>query len=273
MRRAFVQHGGQLGADGSVSYLFNTVGLMTYPPGTDEERLMQVALEAGAEDVVPNADTSMEVLADPLEFATVRAVLTHRGFAPATAEVTQRAATSLELSGETGRARWCTCSRRSKSWTKYGTCTRMSRYRTRSWRAFDPARRAPPRPLAPRRAHPRPRPGLAADRVRRHRVPRQRTAWRGARLPERGRASRPTERLRLIFEGLRALMREHAPAEVAVERVFVSRNVDSALKLGQARGAALCAVPAGMPVFEYAPRAIKLALVGSGAAEKSRWRT
>ena len=75
-------------------------------------------------------------------------------------------------------------------------------------------------------------------------------------------------RLRLIFEGLRALMSEHAPVEVAIERVFVSRNVDSALKLGQARGAALCAVPQGIPVFEYAPRAIKLAVVGSGAAEK-----
>jgi crossover junction endodeoxyribonuclease RuvC len=52
--------------------------------------------------------------------------------------------------------------------------------------------------------------------------------------------------------------------------VFVNRNVDSALKLGQARGAALCAVPKGLPVFEYAPRAIKLALVGSGAAEKAQ---
>jgi transcriptional/translational regulatory protein YebC/TACO1 len=100
VRRTFVKHGGQLGADGSVSYLFNTVGLLTYPPGTDEGRLMEVALEAGAEDVVPNADTSVEVLADPVEFATVRSVLTHRGFAPATAEVTRRAATSLELSGE-----------------------------------------------------------------------------------------------------------------------------------------------------------------------------
>ena len=70
VRHAFALHGGNLGADGSVSYLFNTVGLMTYPPGTDEEQLMQVALEAGAEDVVPNADTSVEVLADPLEFDT-----------------------------------------------------------------------------------------------------------------------------------------------------------------------------------------------------------
>jgi YebC/PmpR family DNA-binding regulatory protein len=104
VRRAFVQHGGHLGADGSVSYLFNTVGLMTYPPGTDEERLMQAALEAGAEDVVANADTSVEVLADPLEFATVRAVLTDRGFAPSTAEVTRRAAMSLELSGEAAEA-------------------------------------------------------------------------------------------------------------------------------------------------------------------------
>ena len=79
-----------------------------------------------------------------------------------------------------------------------------------------------------------------------------------------------TERLRLIFDGLQALIEEYRPAEVAVERVFVNRNVESALKLGQARGAALCAVPKGLPLFEYAPRAIKLALVGSGAAEKSQ---
>ena len=100
VRHAFALHGGNLGADGSVSYLFNTVGLMTYPPGTDEEQLMQVALEAGAEDVVPNADTSVEVLADPLELDSVRAMLTHHGFTPASAEIIRRAATSLELSGE-----------------------------------------------------------------------------------------------------------------------------------------------------------------------------
>jgi YebC/PmpR family DNA-binding regulatory protein len=100
VRSAFDRFGGNLGADGSVSYLFNTVGLMTYPPGTDEEQLMRVALEAGAEDVVPSDDCSVEVLADPLDFDTVRAVLIHSGFAPATAEVTQRATTPLELSGE-----------------------------------------------------------------------------------------------------------------------------------------------------------------------------
>ncbi len=77
-------------------------------------------------------------------------------------------------------------------------------------------------------------------------------------------------RLRAIFEGIEGLIATYRPDEVAVERIFVSRNVDSAMKLGQARGAALCAVPAGTAVFEYAPRAVKLAMVGSGAAEKTQ---
>ncbi len=75
-------------------------------------------------------------------------------------------------------------------------------------------------------------------------------------------------RLRVMFEAVAALIAEHRPDEVAVERVFVNRNVDSALKLGQARGAALCAVPHGTPVFEYAPRAIKMTVVGVGGADK-----
>ena len=100
LRRAFSEHGGHLGATGSVSYLFNHVGLMTFPPGTDEDRLMRAALEAGAEDVVPNSDRSIEVLADPLEFDTVRAILTDSGFVPAAAEVTERASLTTPLSGE-----------------------------------------------------------------------------------------------------------------------------------------------------------------------------
>jgi len=78
-------------------------------------------------------------------------------------------------------------------------------------------------------------------------------------------------RLRQIYEGVLALMREYAPQEVAVERVFMHRNADSALKLGQARGAALCAVFNGNPeVFEYAPREVKLAVVGQGGAQKEQ---
>jgi len=77
-------------------------------------------------------------------------------------------------------------------------------------------------------------------------------------------------RLRRIFEAVQTLIAEHMPDEIAVERVFVSRNPDSALKLGQARGAALAAVPVGTATFEYAPRAVKLAVVGFGAAEKGQ---
>ncbi|HYP64838.1 MAG TPA: crossover junction endodeoxyribonuclease RuvC [Steroidobacteraceae bacterium] len=142
----------------------------------------------------------------------------------------------------------------------------MSRYRTRSWRAFDPVAAPPP---------------VAALRVRILGLDpgSRRTGFgviecRGSDLLPVAHgclnvaSASPAARLRLIFEGLKALLAEHGPAEVAVERVFVSRNPDSALKLGQARGAALCAIPADVPVFEYAPRVVKLAVVGSGAAEK-----
>jgi len=78
-------------------------------------------------------------------------------------------------------------------------------------------------------------------------------------------------RLRQIFEGVQALMHEFAPEEVAIERVFMHRNADSALKLGQARGAALCAAFVGVrEVFEYAPREVKLAVVGQGGAQKEQ---
>jgi len=100
VRNAFASCGGSLGAVGSVAYLFNQVGLMTYPPGTSEDRLMEVALEAGAEDVLTNADGSMEVLTDPLDYETVRARLMADGFAPATSDITQRASTCTRLQGE-----------------------------------------------------------------------------------------------------------------------------------------------------------------------------
>jgi crossover junction endodeoxyribonuclease RuvC len=76
------------------------------------------------------------------------------------------------------------------------------------------------------------------------------------------------DRLRVIHAKVAELIGLHRPQEVAVERVFLSKNADSALKLGQARGAALAAVPASLGVHEYAPRAIKLAVVGVGGAEK-----
>jgi crossover junction endodeoxyribonuclease RuvC len=146
----------------------------------------------------------------------------------------------------------------------------MSRYRTRSWRAFDPgAARTPPANAAGLRI-------LGLDPGSRRTgygvIERRGADWvhvaHGC-VTVTATEDSLSERLRVIFESLRELIAQHCPEEVAIERVFVNRNVDSALKLGQARGAALCAVPKGLPVFEYAPRAIKLALVGSGAAEKA----
>jgi crossover junction endodeoxyribonuclease RuvC len=77
-------------------------------------------------------------------------------------------------------------------------------------------------------------------------------------------------RLRLIHARVAQLIEHHVPQEVAIERVFIAKNADSALKLGQARGAALAAVPSTLPVHEYAPRAVKLAVVGVGGAEKTQ---
>ena len=80
-----------------------------------------------------------------------------------------------------------------------------------------------------------------------------------------------TERLQEIFVGVESLTSEFRPDEVAIERVFMHRNADSALKLGQARGAALSATFAARPrVFEYAPREVKLAVVGTGGAQKEQ---
>lgn len=79
------------------------------------------------------------------------------------------------------------------------------------------------------------------------------------------------DRLLAIHDGVSALIARYAPSVVAVEGVFVARNVGSAMKLGQARGAALVAASrAGLPVFEYAPAEVKLSVVGHGRAEKSQ---
>jgi crossover junction endodeoxyribonuclease RuvC len=85
----------------------------------------------------------------------------------------------------------------------------------------------------------------------------------------RGEAFPP--RLRQIFDGVQELVRQYGPQEVAIERVFMHRNADSALKLGQARGAAICGVFSGLAtVYEYAPREVKLAIVGQGGAQKEQ---
>jgi crossover junction endodeoxyribonuclease RuvC len=79
------------------------------------------------------------------------------------------------------------------------------------------------------------------------------------------------ERLKQIFDGVSEIVSQFQPDQLAIEQVFMHKNADSALKLGQARGAAICAAQAGgLPVFEYAARQVKQALVGKGSAEKNQ---
>jgi YebC/PmpR family DNA-binding regulatory protein len=100
-RHTFAEYVGHLGARDSVAYLFNQVGHMMYAAGTHLDQLMAVALRAGAEDVLPSEDGSIEVLTDPLDFETVRAQLEADGFPPAHSEITERASTTAALEGET----------------------------------------------------------------------------------------------------------------------------------------------------------------------------
>lgn len=97
VRHAFSKFGGNLGADGSVNYLFNNVGQLMFPSGTDEEAVMEVAIDAGAEDVVVDDDRSIEVLTEPAEFESVRDKMVDSGFVPENAQLTMRASTSAEL--------------------------------------------------------------------------------------------------------------------------------------------------------------------------------
>ena len=103
VRYAFTKCGGNLGTGGSVAYLFTKVGQLSFPPGTDEERLMEAALETGAEDVIANEDGSLEVITAPEGFGDVRDGIVAGGLDPEQAEVTMRSSTSVSLDAENAR--------------------------------------------------------------------------------------------------------------------------------------------------------------------------
>lgn len=100
VRHAFSKAGGNLGAEGSVGFLFVKSGVIQLPSGLDEDRVMELAIEAGASDVIAAEDGSFEVLAAPEDFPAVRDALTSAGIRPETAEVTLRATTSTSLGFE-----------------------------------------------------------------------------------------------------------------------------------------------------------------------------
>jgi YebC/PmpR family DNA-binding regulatory protein len=100
VRHALTKHGGNLGTDGSVAFMFKHCGQFLFAPGTSEDKVMEAALEAGAEDVLANDDGSVEVICAPGDFAAVRDGLEKAGLSPEVAEVTMKATADTALAGE-----------------------------------------------------------------------------------------------------------------------------------------------------------------------------
>ena len=98
VRHAFSKAGGNLGTDGSVAYLFTKIGSLSFPSGSDEEQIMEAALEAGAEDVQTHEDGMVEVLTSPEEFMNVKDAMVNAGLEPEMAEVTMQASTNVDMS-------------------------------------------------------------------------------------------------------------------------------------------------------------------------------
>src|SRR4051812_17790050 len=100
VRHAFSKYGGNLGTDGSVAFLFRHCGQLVFAPGTDEDKLLEAALDAGADDVITNEDGSIEVVTGPYDFVAVKDSLATKGFKPEFAEVTMKPATEVTIRGD-----------------------------------------------------------------------------------------------------------------------------------------------------------------------------
>jgi YebC/PmpR family DNA-binding regulatory protein len=100
VRHAFSKHGGNLGTEGSVAFQFKHVGQLIFAPGTSEDKVMEVALDAGADDVIADDDGAIEVLTAPADFEAVKNALEAAGLKPEVAEVTMRAENTVELEGD-----------------------------------------------------------------------------------------------------------------------------------------------------------------------------
>ena len=97
IRHAFSKFGGNLGTDGSVSYLFTKIGLISFQGKIDEDAIMEAALESGAEDIITNADNSIDVITNPDNLVDIKDVIVAAGFVPQNTEITMRASTTSEL--------------------------------------------------------------------------------------------------------------------------------------------------------------------------------
>ena len=285
VRHAFTKYGGNLGTDGSVSFLFKHCGQMIFAPGTDENGLMEVALDAGAEDIVSNDDGSIEVITAPHDFVSVKQKLEAAGYQAGIRrghhETLQRGglhrrrcSKDAEAAGRAGRS-----GRRAGSVYNGGHGRVMKKVQgsrlkiqgTVAERSKDSHLASCPLPLAS--SHTRILgidPGLRVTGFGVLDKNGQQLSYVASgciRTPD----GELPERLKAILDSLGEVIALHQPQQVAVEKVFVNVNPQSTLSLGQARGAAICAaVLANLPVSEYTALQVKQAVVGNGHADKEQ---
>ena len=273
VRHAFTKHGGNLGTDGSVAFLFKHCGQLLFAPGTDEDKLMEAALDAGAEDVVTNDDGCIEVICEPGSFAAVKAGLEKAGLKPELAEVTMKA-DDRDRAGRRGRRAHAEAARRAgRPRRRAGRLHHRGRRRVKTASTSTRNRR----PRVSRQANRAPMrilgidPGLRVTGFGIVDKTGQRLTYVTSGCVKTGEGVDLPARLKTILDGLCGSSRTTCPQEVAVEKVFVNVNPQSTLLLGQARGAAICAaVSRALPVAEYTALQVKQAVVGNGHAHKEQ---
>ena len=256
VRHAFSKYGGNLGTDGSVAFLFKHCGQIVFAPGTDEDKLMEAAIDAGADDVVTNDDGSVEVITGPHDFIARQGRAREGGLQARVRRSDDEAARPRSRCAAKTRSGCRSCSTRSNRSTTCRTstpprCSPKRSARMRRILGIDPGLRVTGF-------------GVLEARGNDARLHQQR-------LHPRHRHAACPMRLGVIVRDLAHVIAEHGPTEVAVEKVFVNINPHSTLLLGQARGAAIsAAVLAGLPVTEYTALQVKQAVVGAGRALKEQ---
>ena len=134
VRHAFSKHGGNLGTDGSVAFLFKHCGQIVFAPGADEDKVMEAALDAGADDVLTNDDGSIEVVTTPHDFIRVKDALASAGLKPEYADVTMKPQTEIEMRGEDAPSPPCArCRARSPAPSTSRSPSAAARSARRGW--------------------------------------------------------------------------------------------------------------------------------------------
>ena len=256
LRHMLTKHNGNLGETNSVAWMFSKKGyIVIEKAAANEEKLLNTVLEAGGDDLRDDGDT-WEVITEPSAFEKVRDAIKALGIEPATAQVAMLPQNYVKLEGKDASADGQADGRARRPRRREAGVVEF-RHRREGDRGVPGVRVFGIDPGSERTGY-----GCVDSDGQRHQL----VACGAIVVPAR--ATFP-ERLRLIHEGLVALIRECRPDCAAIENLFHAANVRSALKLGHARGVAmLAAVESGLTIAEYSPAEIKRALVGYGRAEK-----